>query len=195
MQKIMLLIAVLMSTASCQLIMKKMYGIKDPEVENEQSIVRKAQKYKLDTSNIVTISKSDYSTSMKGQQIPDCAFFDAEGNYIEYRQSDTSCNAGIFGFIPALTKEGAYNKTGKTTLSAELAKFRTLKGMPLSAMPEADFYVLIYWTVFAGKLNKDHVKIWEDLARENASCRIHVIKVNADLQEYWEKAESINAIR
>jgi hypothetical protein len=53
----------------------------------------------------------------------------------------------------------------------------------------ADFYLLIYWNVWTGKLNKDHVKIWEDLARENKNCKIKVIKVNLDIQEYWEPKE------
>jgi hypothetical protein len=48
---------------------------------------------------------------------------------------------------------------------------------------------LIYWTVWAGKLNKDHVKIWEDQARNNKNCKVKVIKVNMDMQEYWDKTD------
>jgi len=187
MKKFTALLVIAITLSGCQVILKKMYGIKDPGIENEKTITKKALKYDLDTSNLATINQADYLLAMQGQSIPDCAVFDSKGEYIEYRQSDTSCNAGLFGFIPELSKGGLYNKTGKTTLSNELAKLRTLKGQPFPEPPPADFYLLIYWTVFAGKLNKDHVKVWEDLARENKNCRIHVIKVNADQQKYWEE--------
>jgi hypothetical protein len=38
-------------------------------------------------------------------------------------------------------------------------------------------------------LNRDHVKIWEDLASANKNCRVKVIKVNLDIQDHWEQAE------
>jgi hypothetical protein len=53
----------------------------------------------------------------------------------------------------------------------------------------ADFYLLIYYTSWSGRLNKDHVKIWEDQARNNTNAKIRVYKVNLDFQEYWEAEE------
>jgi hypothetical protein len=69
------------------------------------------------------------------------------------------------------------------------AKLRDVRGNAYKPLPPADFYILINWTVWTGKLNKDHVKVWEELARKNAAARIHVVKVNLDMQEYWDKKD------
>lgn len=171
---------------SCSKIMMKMYGIKNPEIENEQSIKKRALKYDLDTTNIVTVSDQNIAADFSGYGIPNAAVYDGNGRYIEYRQTDTSCNAGLFRFIPDLNLTSTYNKPDSTDLKGELAKFRDMKGKALGEVEKADFYVLIYWAVWTGKLNKDHVKIWENLAKNNKNCHIKVIKVNLDFQEYWD---------
>ncbi len=183
------LIFSLLILAGCQPIVKKIYGIKDPGIENEKTIIKKALEYELDTSNIVTVDSKDFLDVLAGQNIPDGAVYDQNGKYIEYRQTDTSCNAGLFQFIPSLNLTGKYNQPDSSDLDTELKRIRDLKGNSLEPREPADFYLLIYWTVWTGKLNKDHVKIWEDLARENKNCKIKVIKVNLDIQEYWEEQE------
>jgi hypothetical protein len=175
--------------ASCQPIMKAIYGIKKPDIENQESITKKALKFGLDTTNIVSVTSKDFPYVIKSTSIPNAAIYDSKGKYIEYRQSDTSCNAGLFDFIPKLNVSGTYNKPDSSSLAEEWTKFRDLKGNAMNLPNNADFYLLIYWNVWTGKLNKDHVKIWEDLARENKNCKIKVIKVNLDIQEYWEPKE------
>ena len=169
-----------------------MYGIKQPGVENEKSIRRSALKYGLDTSALVSVNAADWKRTVKMiHGIPDGALFDSAGNYIEYRETDTSCNAGLFGYIPRVARGGSYRQTGKTSLAAELKTLRTLKGDPLpeNYAGKADFYLLIYWTAYAGRLNEDHVNAWEELAAQNTKAKIEVIDVNMDFQEYWPKAE------
>ncbi len=175
----------------------QIYGIKKPKLENEESIKKKAIKFGLDTSNIVTVNSADFLKTIKMGGIPEGAIFDSKGEYIEYRETDTSCNAGLFEFIPNLNTFTTYKKTGKTTLDIELEKYRDLKGNPLvkSNLKPADFYVFLYWTVWIGKLNKDHVKIWEQLARNNTNAKIEIVKVNLDFQEYWNKSERDTIIK
>lgn len=189
MHKILLIISSLFLLISCQPIMMKLYGVKDPDVETEKSIIKKALKFGLDTSDIVTVNSHDFLPIITEQGIPNGAIYDKDGNYIEYRQTDTSCNAGLFQFIPDLNLANQYNKPDSLNLNQQLTKFRDLNGNTLKAVEPADFYLLIYWTVWTGKLNKDHVKIWEDLAKANKNCKIKVIKVNLDIQEYWDATE------
>jgi hypothetical protein len=170
-------------------IMKKMYGIKDPDIENEKSIKKKVLKFKLDTSNIVTVNSRDFPKVLGAQGIPDCSIYDKNGKYIEYRRTDTSCNAGLFEFIPNLNPINSYRQPDSLSLDKQYSKYRDLKGNTLTEIAAADFYVLIYWTVWTGKLNSDHVKPWEDLAKANKNCNVKVIKVNLDLQEWWDKKD------
>lgn len=180
---------------SCQVVLKKMYGIHKPRIENETSIKKCAVKYGMDTNNIVTVNSTDFMQVLSHTGVPDGAVFDSNGNFIEYRTYDTAkCNAGLFGFISALQKNGIYNETGKTKLSTELSKFLNVKGGPASFkdLDQYDYVILLYWCTWAGKLNKDHVQPWEQLAKENKNVRIKVIKVNLDIQEYWPRMEKKN---
>jgi hypothetical protein len=180
---------------SCQPNLKKIYGIKDPEIESEKTILKAAKKYKLDSTNILTVNSKDFLYVLNGQSIPDAAIYDKNGKYIEYRQTDTSCNAGLFQFIPSLNLTDLYNQPDSSDLKSELKKYRDLKGNDLKILESADFYVIIYWAVWTGKLNKDHVKIWEDLAKENKNTKIKVLKVNLDLQSWWNKQERDEIIK
>jgi hypothetical protein len=182
-------ILILFLNSSCQHILKKIYGVKNPEIENESSIKKAALKYGLDTANIVTLNSNDFLKELNGKAIPDASIYDSKGNYIEYRVTDTSCNAGLFDFIPNLNVNNNYNKPDSTNLELKLNKFLDLKGQPIQKLESADFYVLIYWTVWSGKLNKDHVKIWEDAAINNKNARIKVLKVNLDFQDHWDEAD------
>jgi hypothetical protein len=184
----------LMTFISCQPVLLKLYGIKDPDIEHEKTILRKAFKFNLDTSNIVPVNSKDFLSVLRKNGIPEGAIYDSKGKYIEYRQTDTSCNAGLFQFIPALKLNGQYNQPDSSDLTTELNKFRDLKGNPLKKPEPADYYLLIYWTIWTGKLNKDHVKIWEEQARNNQQCKIKVIKVNLDIQENWEIQERTKII-
>ena len=183
-------LSIVLLFGSCQAILRKVYDLKNPAIENERTILNFAKKYNLDTTNIVTMNASDYPEFANGKSIPDADIFDMAGNYIEYRQSDTSCNAGLFQFIPDLNRNGKYNQSGKTSLNSIFPKLRNLKGEKLEKITPADFYILIYWTVYTGKLNKDHVKIWEELATKNTNAKIKVLKVNLDIQENWGKDQT-----
>ena len=126
---------------------------------------------------------------MKRVSVPNASIYDAQGKYVEYRLTDTSCNKGLFEFIPNLNLTTAYNKPDSLSLQQQWLKYRDLNGNKLAQTEPADFYVLIYWNVWTGKLNRDHVKIWEDLARANKNCNVKVIKVNLDIQDHWEQTE------
>lgn len=196
-KRIYFLLLACVSFASCTPIMKMMYGIKDPDIENEKSIKKTALKCDMDTSNIATVAISGYLSALKGRGIPDCNIYDRNGKYIEYRQTDTSCNAGLFDFIPALRIDGKYSQPDTTSMAEELSGYRDLRGNALPDLGVADYYVFIYWAVWAGKLNKDHVKIWEDLAKANTNCKIKVLKVNMDMQESWnpdDRDRLVNAL-
>lgn len=189
MKRIPFMLTALLLLTSCKPLMLKMYQIKDPGVESKTSILKTAMRYGIDTADILTVRPEDYLATLSAQPMPDIAVFDNEGAYIEYRSTDTSCNSGLFDFIPALRLEGNYKKTGKMNLQQELNKLRDINGNILSApIEKADFYLLLYWSVWLGKLNKDHVQVWERLAKQNRHCTIKVLKVNLDIQESWPPA-------
>ena len=176
-----------MTLTSCMPLLKMYYGLKNPEIENKESILKYCKKKGMNMTNLATINIDDYVSKLNG--VPDADIFNKRGEYIEYRQTDSSCNAGLFTFIPELHRDSVYQLTGKTNLNDEIKKMRTLTGEQyvLIDTSDYDFYVIMYWARFTGRLNKDHINIWEQEANKNKNAKIKVIKVNVDIQEYWGK--------
>lgn len=181
---------------SCFYLAKKVYGVRKPRVESSSSLLKKAIGIGLDTLDMMTLSSDSFLYRLKYSKLPDADLFDAEGNYIEYRTTDTSCNAGLFGFIPDLEKGGVYKKTGKKTLQTYMNALRDIRGGQAKLSGSGyDFYVFVTWAVWIGRLNKDHSLEWQKLAKSNSKCKIKFVCVDMDFQSHWEPSKREDIIR
>ena len=181
-------------------VLKALYGIRTPCVENKASLLNVAEKYHLDIASIVTVAPSEFQNVFKlfGKSIPEAIIFDRNGNHIEYKATSRSCNAGLFSFIRGLDKNGVYRKDQNVDLSAVLVDLRDINGNRLAPAyldSTANFYILISWTSFTGRLNKDHVQKWQSLAADNKNAKIQVIEVNFDAQECWPQTAKDNVLK
>lgn len=197
---LLLIIIILISFTGCKTILIKMYGVKKPSIETEVSIKNYALKIGLDTLTIVSVNVDDFVDIFSRRGIPEGLIFDKSGNYLEYKESDTSCNAGLFNYIPELNSNGSYNRSVKYNLTEEVSSLRNLKGQAIQEFnsSEYDFLLFIYWAKWVGKLNKDHVKEWQQLALDNKNAKIKTILINLDIQENWDKEkrdELLNSMR
>jgi|GEM_PF-894195 len=164
----------------------KEYGFYDPKVESTDSIIAAAVIHGLDTNNIVTVEPGAMVPLMK-LGIPDAIIFDRQGNRLQVH-SDKACNAGVFGFIPALEKQKKYDIQEPHAIKKLLDTLRNMQGgvLPLNILDtSADYYIFLSWSAWSGKLNDDHVKVWETKAYENKKAKLQVIKIDVDLQEWW----------
>lgn len=171
---------------------KAQYGLREPRMENEHTITESAQKHGLNRQFITTVAESDYASLFKefGNSIPEAMIFDRQGNYIEYKDSAKACNAGLFKFIPALTRQNNYKIIRECYLNEEISKLRTIDGQPLPGNyldTTADYYIFLSWAAYVGKLNEDHVKIWQDLSAQNPNAKIQVVEINFDTQQWWQR--------
>lgn len=187
--KTLLLIPFLFIAGSCSLVAKKIYGIKNPEVESRESIMQYARSVGLDTSAIVTVDSPYFIPAFKRIQssVPEAEIFSKNGENLLYKNVSTDCNAGLFYFIPRLRTDTVYAKKDSFSLKEQLASLRDLNGKTISpaGLENADYFLFIYWTRWTGKLNKDHVKEWEKLAASNKNVRIRVFEINLDFQNWW----------
>jgi hypothetical protein len=181
---------VLLSYLGATPIMSWIWGIHRPVVEDKSSIILSAQKYGLDIRNITTVRPDAHQPLLQQFQrsLPEAIIFNNRGQHILYKVGDSDCNASLFQFIPALNKDSVYKYASKADLEQTVSYLRDLNGNPLP--PDyldvtADFYIFISWADFTGKLNRDNVKKWQDLAVNNPNARIQVIEVNFDVQKWW----------
>lgn len=179
---------------SCNTIIKIYYGLKKPKIENYSSIVKYLDKIKLEKEGTYSFEKKDVVNTLKLiKGVPEVMIFHSNGKLITYRQ-DSACNAGAFSFIENLSKEIDFQFNDSIQLDDYLSKLRDFQGNAINfnliKNDSTDFYLFIYWTKYSGRLNKNHVRVWETQAKNNSKSRIKIIKVNLDMQEWWDKKKS-----
>ena len=177
--------------SSCSTAVKTIYGIKQPQVESKQSLLNYLLKKDLDTSWVVTVDTTAYTETLKRlKRFPEAEVFDNKGVHLRYKSDSLDCNAGLFKFIPNLKKASSYPLISSYNLSEHWKSLSDLNGNKLNGgqLGTADYYLFIYWSKWTGRLNKDHVKVWENLAKSNKEVNIKVIIVNLDLQSWWTEA-------
>lgn len=182
----------LLTFTGCKMtVLKVFYGLKNPKTENEKSILKCAKKKELSQDNIYCFNQEDWIWAINNlsyaKSIPDIMVFDKNGNLLKYRE-ESQCNAQAFSFLLSLTKESQFEYDSLLVMKDLTTKLKDLKGNNVSITENetTDYYVFLFWAVWIGRLNKDHVKEWENDASNNTNCNIEVIKINMDMQEWWE---------
>lgn len=172
---------------SCSPIVRFMYGIKKPKIENEKTISNYAMKIDMSKGNIYSLSFEDYKRTLDliNKKVPEVWIFNNEGNFVPYGEA-WACNASAFDFIKNLSDSVHYHSQNNPSFNSLPFRLKDLNGNNVEIdLSDANYHVFIFWAKFAGKLNKDHVKVWENQALENRKTKIKVYKVNMDFQEHW----------
>lgn len=90
--------------------------------------------------------------------------------YIPYGD-ENACSAPAFNFIEKLSSTDEYATSEKFRWTDFTKDMNDLNGNAISESQiidnDVNFYIFIEWTVYSGKLNKDHVKVWEEQAINN----------------------------
>lgn len=176
----------------CNTIGKVFYGVKKPKVESKGSIISFLEKKKLSTENIFCVDMADFKPTLllTKNKIPDVLVFNKKGEYLPYGE-EWACNASAFDFIENLSDTTVYRTTDLITLDSLLVKFRHLGGAELSPetlsqIKQSNFVVVAVWTKWSGKLNKTKIREWETQVKNNTKTSITFIKLNMDMQDWWE---------
>ena len=179
-------LAILVS--SCTPILKLYMGAKNPKNENEKSLTEYLERKGLRTDNLYALDIPDYQYLNKiVNGAPDIMIFTSDGRLIKYKP-DSSCNASAFGFLESVSPEMEFDYIDSVSFEDCFSRLRDLNGNPVVVQKseDIDFYLIIFWAKFLGRLNKDHVKIWEEQALNNPNAKIKVFKVSKDMQEWWD---------
>ena len=87
-----------------------------------------------------------------------------------------------------LSLNNNYKVDSNILLTDELNQYETIDGNIIikGNLPIANFYVIIQWAKFAGKLNKRDVKSWnETLNKKESEMKIEIFNVCCDPLESW----------
>ncbi len=182
-----LIISLLIFASSCTSVIRIMYGIKNPKPENQNTITEYLFKNNLNTDNVFVLDEKSHKKTSKNIGLPDFYIFNSEGMSIIF-DSDKNCPAIGPEIIEKLNLNDNYDLDTGLNLSDIIKNLRYLNGesAELSFSENYDFYIIIYWAKFIGKLNKKNVAVWENAANNNNEAQIKILKINMDIQEFWE---------
>ncbi len=180
-----------MLASSCRFILIKMEGIKQPKIENHQSLSKFLLSSKVDTSEILgfrdTKALFEYYATEIGA--PDARFFNREKKLIDYRSIETDCNANVSPFIEKIDSINSLKPVPGKTMDDFLKNLvveKTALDFKLEDQ-EYDAYIIIYWAKYLGKVTKSHISEWQKLITKvnNDKKKIRMILVNVDYQSFW----------
>ncbi|MCK4679010.1 MAG: hypothetical protein KAT48_12820 [Bacteroidales bacterium] len=185
------LTTLLVVLSSCTQIILKMQGGHLPRIENAETIESTLEKYNLsDSNNYIICDSSSYFKILKEiTSLPEIMFFNDLGEKMEIRKQGT-CTAGVGVLIDSIqdyTVPDTSIYSPFHQIDSLLYHLRTLEGEVInkSTIKEADYFVVIFWAKFIGKLNRTKVKQWELALQAKKNLKIEVLKVNCDVQEMW----------
>jgi hypothetical protein len=189
-RQILFWIVSILAFSSCTRLLLFFNGGSMPRLENEASLRAYSEKIGWDTGNIYTFRDSSGINRYfkKIGTIPWISFYNRDG-YLMNVIDKGDCSRTVDSIIQSLDPGHWYEIDSLERLQTLMPTLCDLNGQPqkASALKPADFYAVIYWTVFAGKLNQRNTKIWEEMLYEKAeTLGIEVFKVNCDFQEAWD---------
>ncbi len=182
-----LIFTILIFLFSCSSGIKIIYGIKDPKTENESSITEYMKKNKMITDNVFVPDENTYKSITQKTGLPDFFVFDNRGKLIII-ESDKKCPATGTEFLEKLNPANDYNTNDEINLSEVIENLHYLNGnlAELTVSGNYDFFLVIYWAKFIGKLNQKYVTVWENTAHSNNFAKIKTFKINMDPQKFWD---------
>lgn len=165
-------------------------------METPEKLMAFLTKYNIASDTYLITKSADHYQQMLGQnytRIPEVLFFNNEGYFIPYRSSPESCGVSP-GLFASTLLQGSPQMNDSIHLDSILHFFQWQnqdQAVSFSALPQTDFYVLVLWAKFAGKLNKKALHEWREQFKQarQEGLRLHELLANLDPQENWLATE------
>jgi hypothetical protein len=160
-----------------------LYGIKQPQSETPESLTKYANEIGLNDSLIIIPKDTTafYRLYQLNNSVPEIRAFNKRGEMVYYKDS-TTCNAPAFSFTDSICFINDLTINTYYSLAKECSLYKNLDGKDLEINSDIyDYTVFIYWAKYLGKLNKDHVKEWQDNLQKQTECSIKIYLANMDI--------------
>jgi hypothetical protein len=182
-------------TSGCKNIAYWIAGVKQPKIENKQSIQKFLLKIHQDTtdtyaidSNLYNIlSKQAFKNGWKPSFRPiQIRAYNSEGIPI---MQWSSCE-GFLKDLKTFDSVPPKNRNGLDTslnLQEDLIRYVTLDGKPANVQAQKgyDYYFVIYFAKYIYKMSKESFRQVDKYKKKHPELKIKTYKVNVDFNEFW----------
>jgi hypothetical protein len=170
---------------SCIPIMKKINGVTRPEFVTEQQtrdFLRRKGVREDRNFYVCKDSASILKIIVLLRSIPEANFFNRKGELLVY--ADSSCPGKACLFAKSLKKDSVYRVNSSYHLPDVMKLIKPVSDNAPLQDDETEYTVLLYWAIFAGKINKSVFDIGNELEKKD-SPKIRVAYVNVDFLRSW----------
>ena len=175
--------------SSCKWILIKAHGAHKPKIMTHNDVTDYLKKNKVTSYNhsLALANLKQFKTKQK--KFPDAFFFNAAGHYLEYRETPKSCSANVELFVNKLTSATVMPDTSQTLakLLNGTVDIKTHESLIIENLGNYDYYIVITWAEYIGKLNKDKSFEWLTHIDESnrKGIKICTILLSYDLFDFW----------
>jgi hypothetical protein len=193
--RLIIAIAIGLTTTSCKQLILKMAGFEKPKVENRKSVMEFLRKCHTDTNNVYCmdtnfinrLSHSSFKPGWKpGFRPIQIKVFDKERTPI---MKWTTCEGPLnqlhlFDSVPLKTMS---ELSSDLDLQSDLDQYFTLEGKPADIRVEQgyDYYFIVYYATWMKSLSKSTFTHVNKFISSHPELKILVYKIDVDCQEFW----------
>ena len=175
--------------SGCTKIMLYQFGVRNPKVENKKQIEHYLKSNQLIDTNCYALKDTSMLNKFNNGNIgiPEIRFYDKNGYLMLYRDNK-KCNAQNDSLISFLNPSNLIKIDSSNNLKIHLKELKTLDGQDLKQdeFNSYDYYLIMYWAKWTGKVNSNKMKSWESSLEEKNDLKIKTIKVTTDYMNFWE---------
>lgn len=187
--KLLLFLILVTLGTSCSKIMMVFYGAHQPRIETPESIYKYLEKKSIKTNNVYFLKDSTafYEYFDAFGKLPRVYIYNNNKYLLDIIEKDT-CSGQTDDMIYHLSTNKIYPIDSSRILEQVMANILTSNGYKISTdtINSSDFYVMMYFAKFTGKLNKQNISYWEQqLIMKEDSLNLTIYKICCDPLESW----------
>jgi hypothetical protein len=178
-----LLISCTFYFSSCTKIILAIYGYHSPKQETKLTLLNYIDKKKMSVDNILFV-KTESEWFKLNKYGSDIICFDKNKNYYLYKDT-LQCNAPAFMYCEHICNSEI--PTGRINSGFKLDSLLSMTedfGGNIPKASDDDYTIFIGWASWMGRLNSDHIKVWEESLLKSG-CKLKVYKLCLDPLKQW----------
>lgn len=174
---------------SCRPILNVYYGIKQPSNKSEDDLLKYLKRKSINDDNIFYLKDTVAFKEVMATQrtIPEIEVYNKEGYFIPYKDTGF-CSAPGYVYLRSICDNVKKDPVMTRHISERTKQIIPCKNNKVfeGYQPgDYDYTVILLWATYTGRLNKDHVRVWEESIQQAKGCKVRVFKVSEDVMEIW----------
>ena len=183
---------VLVLFTACNPVVKLLYGVKNPKVENKASIEKFCKEMQF--PNVpVFVAGADNFFVKKQLSDGEVYVFDRKGNFIPYKDpAKPNCSGPADLFLSYLDTATVYHFEPNFSMDSieGLVTDFECRRVNIQKNDTTDFYVFITFAKYLGKkYQHQKASVWIDTLQQNTGIRSRLFLINMDPAECWTEEQ------